>query len=67
MASQDPTDRILLNMVDPLTVIRNAARTAQERLADGGSIAEIQKDLTYIRAAAAQLNRLLGEARAIKR
>lgn len=67
MATTKTTERILLDMVDPLTVIRTAARTAEEHLAAGASTAEIAKDIAYIRKAAAQLNQMLNEARALKR
>jgi hypothetical protein len=65
MTNPKPIERLLLDMVDPLTAIRNAARTAEEHLTDGAPTAELSKDISLIRQAAAQLNRLLKEARAI--
>ena len=55
-----PEQRRLINMVDPLTVIRTAARTAEERLAEGDSV-DLSEEIESIRAAAAKLNRMLNE------
>jgi hypothetical protein len=55
-----PEQRRLVNMVDPLTVIRQAARTAAERISEGDSV-DLSEEIETIRLAAAKLNRMLNE------
>jgi hypothetical protein len=66
MTEPQNIQRILLDMVDPLTTIRNAARAAEESLVDGAPATDLVEDIASIRTAAARLNALLKEARALK-
>jgi len=55
-----PAERRLISMVDPLTVIRTAARNASEELAAGDVVA-VSREVAAIRRAAATLNQMLNK------